>query len=292
MPWSCLMRQAFSFLSFEGFSISSVFGSSCGLALTWQGKLVLMIMSPLVLIMIGFFVVMAKRAAWKSKFSLLEELAQMTQVVVVLTHSSITNMAMVFFAKEDIDGEEHIRANITMPFDDAKHQGVLGYAIFGLTYAALVPVIFSAALVGVHYVSPGTLLDKDGPLYRSLGSLYGKQKPFARSLLAPLWEAVRLVRKMVLTTIVVFETGSQRQASLALGLLLISVAVLAFSKPVSGLACTEWPSLIFLFLCLPPTVLQRLERSDWQGHVRDESRRALLIDHYFPNNMPGRLLQC
>ena len=66
------MRQAFSFLSFEGFSIASVFGSSCGLSLDWQGKLVLMTFSPLVLIAMGFSVALVKRAVWKSKFSLLE----------------------------------------------------------------------------------------------------------------------------------------------------------------------------------------------------------------------------
>ena len=175
----------------------------------------------------------------------------MTQVVVVLTHSSLTSMSMVFFAKEDIDGEEHLRANITMPWQDPKHQDVRGYAIFCLTYAALVPVLFSAALMTVHHVSPDTLLDKHGPLYRSLGSLYGKQKPFSRSRLAPLWEAVRLLRKMALTSIVVFETSSQRQASLALGLLLISVAVLAFSKPVSATAPYLASSYLTLFPLLP-----------------------------------------
>ena len=172
----------------------------------------------------------------------------MTQVVVVLTHSSLTSMAMVFFAKEDIDGEEHLRANITMPWQDPKHQDVRGYAIFCLTYAALVPVLFSAALMAAHHINPDTLLDKHGPLYRSLGSLYGKQKPFSRSRLAPLWEAVRLLRKMALTSIVVFETSSQRQAALALGLLLISVAVLAFSKPVSVAA----PDLASIHLTLFP----------------------------------------
>ena len=175
----------------------------------------------------------------------------MTQVVVVLTHSSLTSMSMVFFAKEDIDGEEHLRANITMPWQDPKHQDVRGYAIFCLTYAVLVPVLFSAALMAVHYVSPDTLIDKHGPLYRSLGSLYGKQKPFSRSRLAPLWEAVRLLRKMALTSIVVFETSSQRQASLALGLLLISVAVLAFSKPVSVAAPDLASCHLTLFLLLP-----------------------------------------
>ena len=72
LPWSCLVRQAFSFLSFEGFSIASVFGSSCGLSLDWQGKLVLMTFSPLVLIAMGFSAALIKRAVWKSKFSLLE----------------------------------------------------------------------------------------------------------------------------------------------------------------------------------------------------------------------------
>jgi hypothetical protein len=66
------VRQAFSFLSFEGFSIASVFGGSCGLSLDWQGKLVLMTFSPLVLIAMGFSAALIKRAVWKSKFSLLE----------------------------------------------------------------------------------------------------------------------------------------------------------------------------------------------------------------------------
>ena len=72
LPWSCLVRQSFSFLSFEGFNIASVFGSNCGLSLDWQGKLVLMTFSPLVLIAMGFSAALVKRAVWKSKFSLLE----------------------------------------------------------------------------------------------------------------------------------------------------------------------------------------------------------------------------
>ena len=88
LPWSCLMRQAFSFLSFEGFSIAAVFGSSCALSLDWQGKLVLMTFSPLVLIAMGLFAAMIKRAVWKSEFSLLEVMAPPPPFSLRLTCSS------------------------------------------------------------------------------------------------------------------------------------------------------------------------------------------------------------
>ena len=207
LSWSCLMRQALSWLSLEGFSISAVFGSACALAMDWQQKLMLMAFSPLLLVALGCLAVALKRAVRSSSFTVLEEVTQMTQVVVVLTHSSLTAMSMAYFATEEFDRVEHLRSNISMPANDPKHEAVFGFAVFMLVYACAVPVLFSAALVALHYHSPETLTDRHGGcLYHSLGSLYAKQKSFTRSRTAPLWEAVRLVRKMVLNAIVVFET--------------------------------------------------------------------------------------
>jgi hypothetical protein len=237
LSWSCTVRKTLDWLSLGGLGLQ-VFGSSCALGLRWSEKLVLVALSPFILIALGWLAVIIKRRCHRqpsmAAFTLAEEFAQMVQVVVMLSHSSLTQMAMVFFAVEQIDAVPHLRANISTPFFDESHQAMLPLAVTMIVYAAAVPVLFIIWMNVIYRCSPEAL-DGPGFIYNTVGSLYAKQKTFAQSPIAPVWEAVTLIRKFALNAIVVFLGTGSEQATLSLGLLIVSISLLAFCRPYSSL---------------------------------------------------------
>ena len=204
-----------------------------------DGKLAMTCASPLLLISLGFVTAAVLRCIkhlrkQRLHFTLLEELCQVIGVCVIISHATCTHTAMLFFATVDIDGEKHLRANISLPFDSEQHQASRGIAVMLLVYISAVPLIFVFGMVYLHLYHPHLLdltCDQDHFVFKSFANLYAKQKPFAKSPVAPLWVAVTLCRKIGLNAVVVFVERGATQSALALALLVVSTALLAYTKP-------------------------------------------------------------
>jgi hypothetical protein len=157
LNWSCASRQMFATFSIADFSISSTFGSSCALQLDYYRKIAFMSTSPLVLWLCGMLMVVLSRIVKKPHlFSLREEALQMAQVIITLTHSSLTRSAMGYFATESIfDGtdtpQEHLKADYRAQTSDPEYSQFLIVAVIMLVFVVLVPVTFSAGTWSCYF---------------------------------------------------------------------------------------------------------------------------------------------
>jgi hypothetical protein len=173
--------------------------------------------------------------SYQFKFTFVEEALQMVQVILTLTHSSLTRSALGYFSYEEIyNGPDTkiypLKADYRATFHDPEYNQFMVLAILLLVVVVMVPLSFSIGLIVTHRRWP-EYLETDGIVYNAFGSLYAKFKPFDRSAFAPHWESVRMIRKMLLNCIVVFVVGSGQQSQACLAVLTIALVMLCLVLP-------------------------------------------------------------
>jgi hypothetical protein len=274
LKWSCAARQMFNVLSFADFSIASGIGSSCALGLNYYLKMLLMSVSPLLLWLIGMTVVFIMRAAKKRlnpaadhTYSSTEEVFQMLQVICILMHSSLTRAAFGYFSFEEIHSEanvttatKHLKADYRATRSDIEYSQFMVVAVLMLIFVVMVPLSLSVGLEIAARTRP-EYLEKGGIGYTIFGSLFAKFKGFDRSRLAPHWESVRMLRKMLLNLIVVFVEGSGQQSQACLAVLFLANALLCLVLPFK--VSSSFRSVLCQTLTPDPACHTRSCRKQW-----------------------------